>query len=827
MSRFNLALRLLWRDSRSGELTILLVALIIAVTSSTAISLFADRLQRTMSTQAADFLAADLVITSPQPVPQHWLKKAREMRLKMAKTAEFSSVLIEHDEMLLAGIKAVSESYPLRGHLKTMSDDYAVEVIQQNGPPTGQAWVDRRVLSALKLKLGDLLIVGEKPLQVTRVLSYEPDKRGDLYSFSPRVMMSGADLAATKALQPGSHVHYFFQFSGDEVDLLSFNRWVKPHLNPSQRLLDIQEDRPELGAALSRAERYLGLSSIVVIVIAGVAIAMATRRYSERHFNTTAVLRCLGCKQQEVLGLYLYQFVALGVLTSGFACGLGWLAQETLFHLLRNLLPAKVASPGFFAVVFGFLTGLAILFGFAIPPLLRLKHVSPLRVLRRDLEPLPISAWLVYGLATTVVGVLIWRYTEDFKMTGIIIGGGIVASLLLGGMIFGLLLLSRRLQPWLSLNWRFGLQNLIRNPAASSSQILAFSVTLTAMVISFAVRTDLLNDWQQQLPERAPNHFALNVFPTQKSDLQQDLANASITGSQFYPVVRGRLVKINGIAVQQIVSKESQGERATHRDLSLTWSKGKPEENKLVAGNWWTQSEPGLLSIEEKLAISLKVGLGDKLTFTVGSQQFDSKVTNIRRVKWDTMKPNFYMIFSPGTLEGYAYTFINSFYLPPTQKNLLNNLVKRYPGMTVLEVDQILKQFKTILTQLTEAINYLLYFALLAGFSVLFAAIYSTLDERVYEGALMRTLGAHRRFLRKNQLLEFTLMGFVSAMLAIVMSESLLFSLYHWVLHLDYQPNLLRAGIIVLVGTLFIALAGFIGVRDVVNKSPVRVFREL
>lgn len=826
MNRFNLALRLLWRDSRSGELTILVLALIIAVTSSTAISLFADRLQRTMTMQAAEFLAGDLVISGTSPAPEAWLAKADQLKLRQAQTVEFSSVLIENDELLLAGIKSVSALYPLRGYLKTTTSDYSAETSIDKGPEPGAAWVDKRVLSALKLKPGDTLTVGEKKLTVSRIITYEPDKRGDFYSFSPRVMINQQDLEATGVIQPGSHVHYFFQFSGDSQSLASFKRWVKPQLNPSQRLLDIHEDRPELGSALERAERYLGLSSIVVILIAGVAIAMATRRYTERHFNTTAILRCLGCRQREILWLYSWQFVVLGFLASAVGCLLGWFAQQALFHLLRNLLPTQVASPGLLAVFLGFITGMVILLGFALPPILRLKRVSALRVLRRDLEPLPSSARLIYGLAIGLMSVLIWRYTGDIKMTAAIIGVGLIALLLLGLLVYAVLTLSRRLLPHMSLTWRFGLQGLFRNSRASVSQILAFSMTLVAMVISFTVRTDLIDNWHKQLPEHAPNHFALNIFPDQQPAFQRELEQNHIAGSRFYPVVRGRLVEINQTPVQQIVSKDTQGENATHRELSLTWSKELPEDNKITAGHWWQSHKAGLVSVEQRLADSLKIKVGDRLTFTIGSEQVEATVSSLRDLQWDTMKPNFYMIFSPGTLENYPSTFITSFYLPEAQKNFLNDLVKKFPSTTILEVDLILQQFKTILTQLTAAINYLLYFALLAGFTVLFAAVYSTLDERVYDGALMRTLGANRAFLRKTHLIEFTLLGFIAGALAVLISEIIIYTLYTQVMHMDYAPNIYLWGILPLVGALFVGLAGYWGVRDVVNKSPLLVLRE-
>jgi putative ABC transport system permease protein len=827
MSRFNLALRMLWRDSRSGELTILILALIIAVTSSTAIALFSDRLQRTMTNQTAEFLAADLVIASPNPVSVEWLAKAIQLNLAQARTAEFSSVLIEHDELLLAGVKAVSAAYPLRGFLKTTTADYSTETITHNGPEKGTAWVEKRILPALKLKMGDPLTVGEKQLTITKIITYEPDKKGDFYSFSPRVMINEADLEATRIVQPGSHVHYFFQFTGDAKSLTEFKQWLKPQLNPSQRILDIHQDRPELGSTLDRAERYLGLSSTLVILISGVAIAMATRRYTERHFNATALLRCLGLKQNEILWLYSSQFIVLGLVASAIGCLLGWFAQEALFHLLRELLPQHVASPGLLAVCFGFIIGMAVLLGFALPPLLRLKQVSPLRVLRRELEPLPSSAWLIYGLSIGIIGLLIWKYTEDLKMTATILGVGLMALLALGLLVFGLLNLSRKLLPSMSLTWRFGLQGLLRNSRASVSQILAFSITLVAMVLSFTVRTDLIDNWQKQLPDNAPNHFALNIFPGQQAAFQRELQQQNINGSQFYPVVKGRLVEINHTPVQQIVSKDTQGESATHRELSLTWTKELPEENKIVAGNWWSNDQTGLVSVEQKLADSLKIKLGDLLTFTVGSQQINATVASIRELRWDTMKPNFYMIFSPGTLDAYPSTFITSFYLPETQKNLLNTLVKKFPGTTILEVDLILQQFKTILTQLTQAINYLLYFAFMAGFTVLFAAVYATLDSRIYEGVLMRTLGANRSLLRKTHIIEFSALGLISGFLAVVISEAIIYALYTQVMNMEYLPSLYLWALIPFTGALFVGMAGCWGVRHVLNKPPLRVLREL
>ncbi|ORU93687.1 MAG: ABC transporter permease [Cycloclasticus sp. symbiont of Bathymodiolus heckerae] len=826
MNRLSLAMRFLKRDARSGELTLLVLALIIAVTSSTAISLFADRLQRTMNSQAAEFLAADLIVTSSSLIPAEWLNKDTELGLEKARTAEFSTVLIENDELLLSGIKAVSNLYPLRGHLKTIKTLGGQEVTQQQGPAQGEAWVDQRVLTTLKLNVGDALTVGEKLLTVSQVLSYEPDKRGDIYSLSPRVMMNDVDLHETRVLQPGSHVHYFFQFSGSAEAVKEFNAWVKPLLSPSQRLMDVQDDRPELGSALSRAERYLGLSSILVILIAGVAIAMSSRRYSERHFNSTAILRCLGCKQRDILVIFLYQFFMLGLVACSIGLLLGWFTQEGLFHLLRSLLPAKVSAPSGIAMMLGFLTGFAILIGFSLPPLLRLKRVSPLRVLRRELEPLTSSAWLVYGLALSLIAALIFQYTGDVKLMLSIMGGGLLAVILAALLLKGLLKQLEKLLPRVGLIWRLGMQGVLRDRTMSITQVLAFSITILAMLLSFTVRNDLLSDWQKQLPENAPNYFALNLFPNQVADFQEQIKLNNIPAANLYPVVRGRLVGINGIGVQKLVTKDSQGERATHRDLSLTWGDVLPEDNNTLAGEWGGAAK-GEVSIESKLAKSLNIVMGDTLTFSIGSEQVEAVVSHVRSVQWDTMKPNFYMVFSKDTLADFPTTYITSFYLSDDKKKLLNSLVKQFPAMTVLEVDAMLKQIKLILTQLTAAINYLLYFALLAGFTVLFASVYATLDNRISEGALMRTLGANRQLLRRAHLIEFSFVGLLAGVIAVLMFQLVLWGLYTYVLHLEFSFNVWLGIAVPILSGACVTLAGLWGVKDVVNKPPMHVLREV
>ncbi|NOU22242.1 MAG: FtsX-like permease family protein [Methyloglobulus sp.] len=826
MKSMNLALRLLWRDIRAGELTLLFLALLIAVTCSTATTILSERLERTMTDKAADFMAADLVINSPYTLADDWLKKASRIGLSQSQTVEFSSVLIEHDALLLAGIKAVTDNYPLRGYLKTTSPDYSTETIEHEGPKPGQAWVDMRVLSALKLKLGDTVTVGEKQLQISKILSFEPDKHGDLYGLSPRVMMHQQDMVQSGIIQPGSHVHYFYQFKGDAKQLAEYKHWITPKLSLSQRLLGIHDDRPEIGSALSRAACYLGLTSITVIIISGVAIAMATRRFVERHLDATALMRCLGSKQSDVIKLFISQFLILGLLTGLVGFGLGWLAQALLFIMLRDLLPGTIANPGYLTVVSGMLTGLTVLIGFSLPPLLQLKHVPPARVLRRDITPMPTRAWLVYGFAVIIVGLMVWGYTQNVKMTLTIIGVGLMLLLLLVSIIYAILIFTRRIIPRFSLHWRFGLQALLRNTRATISQVLAFTITLVVMMLSFSIRNDLIENWQKQLPKDAPNHFAYNIFPEQKDDLKSDLEAQGIQGSRFFPIIQGRLTEINGVDVEKIVSKGSQGDALIHRELSLTYTKDLPIENTIAEGSWWTDNKPGLVSVMNILAESLKFKLGDRLRFVVNGQYLDVTVNSIRSSGRETMNPNFYMIFSPGTLNGFPEAFLTSFYLPEDKKMLLNQLAKKYPTVSILDVDVMLKQLKTIVAQLTEVINYLLCFALMSGFMVLFSALYSTLDNRIYESALLRTFGAKRSMLRFIHVIEFFALGLLSGLLAVIISECMLYLLSVKVLEMDYRPTYYLWYTLPAIAAVTVSLAGCWGVRRVTHTPLLKVLRE-
>ncbi len=822
-----LALRLLARDWRAGELRILAAAVVIAVGAVTAIGFFNDRLNRAMTYQSADLLGADLLLRSPEPVPADWFTAAREQNLRPAETLEFASVVVHGDKLQLTSVKAAGPGYPLRGTVRTAPALYAADAKTTEFPAPGTAWVEPRVLQALGLDVGARVEIGNATFHVTRVLTNEPGRAGSFFAFAPRVLIRLDDVPRTGVIQPGSRVTYSYHFTGADADLTRFKAWLKPRLGPGHRLLDVRDENSSIGRALGRAERYLGLTSLLAVLLAGVAIAMAARRYSERHYDVSAMLRCFGATQRDVVALFLPQFLLLGLAASALGCALGFLAQEAIFYLLKELRPAGLPPAGVAPVAFGFLAGLITLTGFAWPPLLRLKHVPPLRVLRRELTPLPPTAWAVYGSAAAAVLLLMWRYTGSPLLTAAVLAGSLAAGAALAVFAAALLVVSRRLHRRVGVAWRFGLNNLWRRARTSVGQILAFGLALMAMAVIALLRTDLLSTWQTQLPPDTPNHFAFNILPQDVGAVQNFFATRRIQASALYPMVRGRLTEINGKPVTRAVTKEESDNEAIHRELNLSWADTVPPDNRLVRGMWWdTPASGNRVSVEEKLAKNLGIELGDELTFSIAGDTLHARVASLRTVQWDSFHPNFYMIFQPGELAAYPATYLTSFHLAPDQKPLLTSLVRAFPSVTVLEMDQVLAQVRTILTQVTAAVELVLSFVLAAGFAVLFAALAANLDERFYEGALLRALGASRRQLRAAHLAEFAVLGVLAGLLAAIGTELIAYVLYTRAFELEYHFKWPVWLIAPLAGGVLIGLVGYFGTRRVVNQSPLTVLRE-
>jgi putative ABC transport system permease protein len=821
-----LAFRQLVRDARAGELRILFFALLIAVAASTAIGYFGARLNDAMLQRATEFLGADLVLRGSAPAEPGQIDSGTGLSLDHARVVEFSSVIATDDNLQLASVKAADNAYPLRGQLRSAPAPYLPEE-PGPGPKAGEAWAEARLFAALDLKIGDRIEVGSQSLQLTRVLTYEPDRVGDFYSLTPRVLIHLDDLDATGVVQPGSRVQYRDLWRGEPAQLAAYENTIKAGLEPHQRIETAMDGNRQIGGALSRAERYLNLASLAAVLLAGVAVALSAARFAARRFDASALLRCLGLSRREALTLYTLQLAYLGLVACAVGAVLGWAAQHGLFFLLRELVVSEVPPATLWPALAGISTGLVALAGFALPPLAALGRVPPLRVLRRDMLPIPPSSWLVYGAAIVALGLIMWRLSLDLRITLALLGGGLLATAVLGGLLLLALKGLRRLLSGASLPWRLGLGQLLRHPLAAAGQSLAFGLILMAMALIALLRGELLDTWQSQLPEDAPNHFVLNVLPADRDAFAERMTVLSDHSAPLYPVVPGRLVAINGEPVRQVVSKESQGERAIRRDLSLTWAQDLPSDNTLTAGQWWDGSRgelPGV-SVESELAESLHVGLGDRLSFTVGGITRDAKVTSLREVNWDSFQPNFYMIFEPETLQDVPATYMTSFHLPEGKERELVQLARDFPSATILQVEALLGQLRSILAQVSLAVEYVLMFVLAAGLAVLFAGLQSTLDERVRQGALLRALGAERRLLLKARRAEFGVLGATSGLLAALGCELVSALLYHFVFDLRWQPHPWLL-VLPVIGALLVGGAGVLGTRRALNASPLSVLRE-
>ncbi|WP_426149562.1 ABC transporter permease [Pseudomonas sp. DC3000-4b1] len=823
---WQLALRQLGREFHAGELRVLFFSLLVAVVASTAIGYFGARLNGAMQLRATEFLGADLVLQGSTPARLEQLRIGRELGLDHAQVVEFSSVVATEQAIELSSIKAVDSAYPLRGRLRSAAQPYAEET-EGGAPAPGEAWVEARLLNALSLRIGDSVDIGLKRLRLARVLTYEPDRAGNFYSLTPRVMINLADLPATGVVQPGSRVTFRDLWRGTPERLRQYRELIEVGLDANQSLRDARDSNRQVGGALGKAERYLNMASLVAVILAGVAVALSASRFASRRYDASALLRCLGLSRREVLWVFALQLVLLGLAASALGALLGWLAQFGIFALLQGLLPGVVPPGGPWPAVAGMATGMVALAGFALPPLAALGRVPPLRVLRGDLLPPATATWLLYGSALVALGLIMWRLSLDPVLTLALLGAGLLAALVLGGLLVLALHRLRQALATAPLPWRLGVGQLLRHPLAAAGQALAFGLILFAMALVALLRTELLDTWQRQLPADAPNYFALNILPAEQDAFAAQLKAIGATTAPLYPIVPGRLTAINGHPVGEVVTEDSQGQRATQRDLNLTWAAQLPDGNRLLAGQWWgaTPGELPSVSVEQRLAESLGVAVGDTLTFNVGGVTRDTRVASLRSVSWDNFQPNFFMIFEPGTLKDFPVTYLTSFYLPPGHDAQIVTLARAFPAMTLLQVQALLEQLRSILAQVTLAVQYVLLFVLAAGFAVLFSGLQATLDERIHQGALLRALGASRRLLVKARRIEFAVLGIASGALAAVAAEAASWALYRFALKLAWHPHpwLLALPII---GALVVGMAGVFGTRRALGASPLRVLRE-
>ena len=827
LKHLGLSWRFMVRDWRAGELWLLVLSLLMAVSVSTAISLFSDRLQLALGRQVAEVLGADMVIRSPRPLQESVSAGAKDQGLEISTILEFPSVVLAGDDMQLISAKAVESNYPLRGYMRGSPEPFVEDAPLDETPAPGEAWLEPRLFPLLGVKIGDKVTLGETELTVTKAITLETDRGGDFYSLSPRLMFNMGDVDATGVIQPGSRVSWKTLLAGSQRQLERFKNWSQGKLDTSEKLVMADDSRRDLRNSVVRLKQFLGLASMAAILLAGIAVAMASRRFAERRFDNSAIMRCFGGSRQQVVNLFVGELVLVAVLVAIPGVVLGWLMQAGIVALLKGVLPAWLPQPGFIPMVVGGATGIITLLGFGLAPLLRLQHVSPLRVLRRELAPSPPSAWLVYAFSLSSMVLLLWYHTGQLLMTaGVVMAGAAVLVTISLGMQFVLLAVDKRTsgKP-MPLYWRLGLKRMIQQRAHSSAQLLAFSLTFMAMAIVLVLRTDLLDRWQGDLPEDTPNYFSLNIQPEHVDNYRSFLDSNDIDSSALFPIVRGRLVKINGVDVRKAVSKEERNHNSLNRELNMTWSPELPDTNTLLEGEWWEPGSKDGLSVEEELAEHLGIDMGDQLTFMVSGRKITKSVTSIRKVQWESFQPNFYMIFPEAALEGLPASWLNSFYLESDDKVILNQLITQFPTLTLMDLDSVIGQVRNMLEQSIVAVEAMLGALLLAGLLVMASVIESSIDHRLQEGALIRSLGGSRRQLIVMQAGEFVLFGAVSGLIAAAGTEFCSYWLNTRVFQMDWEPVWWLWLALPSLGAVVIGFSGWLGVRRVVRQSPSNILK--
>lgn len=839
MKAFSLSLKGLWRDLRAADVRALFVALALAVAASTMIGFFLDRLDRGLTRQAGQLMGGDLVLEQGDPFSEELRQTLRDAGLTLSQQVDLISMVSRDDAFQPASLKVVDAAYPLYGQVRVDRGEGLERLA--HGPVPGSVWVAPRLARLMELDIGDTLAIGDSTLTVSGLIEREPDQSAGFSAFNPRVMMHRNDLAATDLVQPGSRLEYELLAKGPPEAVARVESRLESLRDNGVEVRDVREDRPRLGGALDRAQRYLSLSGLAAVLLAGVAVAMATRRYVDRHLDTAALLRCFGASQRQLVTLFVLQLAWLALAAAVVGALLGLLGQAGLLVILTNFLPLELPPPGPLPLLMGVLTALAVLIGFAGPTLLRLKRVSALKVLRRELDPVPMAGWAVVVIASGVFGALLWLYSGDFTLSlGLLIGGelALAALWLLGhGLLSGLLRLVRGVagerRHGARHAWRLGARQLARRRHASLGQLLAFSVTFAAMAIIALVRGDLVTAWESQLPEDTPNYFAINIQPAEREGFREIVEGASDTRSALYPIVRGRLVAIDGDAAEDAVPAEQRDANVLRRELNLTWRETLPEGNRIVAGEWFDADAPAEddrpvpISMEQDLAERLDVTLGEVLRFDIGGETVEGRVTSLRSLDWESFRPNFFVIFPPGTLERFSHSYITAFHLEDERQTTIGQLVSRYPGVSLLNVDAILEQVRELLGQVTRAIELVLVFVLLAGISVLYAALTASRPMRAHESALLRVFGAGDRMIAQIQGAEFALLGIASGLLGALLAEAAALGVY--LMWFDLPPRLHWPLWVVmpLGGGLLIGGIGHLLTRQVRRQAPMESLRLL
>ncbi|KPH58304.1 FtsX-like permease family protein [Pseudoalteromonas sp. NEC-BIFX-2020_002] len=828
-----LALKLFFREFRRGELTVICAAIALAVLTVLTLSMVTDRIGQSIAQKSSAFIAADRVLASSHALPQSYLEKAHSQNLKTAQLTYFDTMLFANDEMQLSSVKAVSPEYPLKGELKIKARlDAQVEIVNQ-GPSAGNVWFSESVFYALNVKVGDTVELGAAQFTIEKVLVEEPDAPFNIFSSSRRVLLNSADIEKTQVVQPGSRVFYRQLYAGEESDINAFYAWLKPQIKENQQWYGVKDRQSPIANSLNRAESFLLLAGLLGIILAAVAIAVSAKRYCERQYDPVAMMKTLGGSRDMIRKIYLLHLsmvCALSVLI-GLLIGFGLqdIAANYLAKSMNNTLPAAGIKPWITAIS----TGVICAVMFSIKPLLDLFDIPPLRVLRRNLGDRLLVSKVHLAMSAMTVFLLMWLFSNNLKITAILF----VSTLVLIGLLF---LVSRiifgggrklGLRPGNS--WSLAIASIQKRANANSVQLISFALAIKLLLFLVVLKNDMIADWQSQLPNDAPNAFLVNITESELPVITDYLAQKKIQVSEFYPTIRGRVNAVNGELVAREVSlqdnekKDEEARSGIGRELNLTWLTQSPAQNEIIDGEWFSESATGEASIEESMLARLDVKLGDTLTFLIGAQSFDAKITSVRKVNWATLKPNFFIILSPDVLADFPATYISSVRIETDQKRDFSELLRTYPTVNAIDVDSFVKQIQSTISQVSLAIGFVLAIVVLCGALVLISQVQASLGERMQEIVILRTLGAKGRLIKNATLYEFLLLGSAAGFVAALVSDVALFIVQREMFDLagKLHPHIWIIG--PLVGGTFVAVLGYFMIARTMRKNTQGLLRSL
>ena len=820
MTTLHLSWLMLRRDWRNGEWRVLFTALVLAVGSIATVGLFANRIGLALQQEATSLLGADLRLVATHPFSPSYRAAALQQRLRVAEVATFPSMVNYGQKNVLAEIQAVEESYPLRGKIHI---DDGTPHVAQGVPAPGTVWADKRLLQRMGVQPGNEVVIGALRLRVAASVIRDVDQSVGFASFSPRVLMNVADLPASGLIQPGSRISYRILFAGDSSQLAKLRAWLKERLVMGEKMEDVRDARPEIRTALERAEHFLGLAALTAVVLAGVAMALAASHFIMRHLDTCAMMRCLGATQVQVLRIFMVQFLLLGVLAILLGGLLGYAAQFVLVQSIETMREAALPQPGWLPLWQAATSGMALLLGFTFLPLWQLKKVSPLRVIRRELGMPPARTGLLYLSGAAVLCMLFLWQAGSVKL-----GLTVLAGLIAGMLLFGLLAwFAVRVLTWLPLRGGHAFANLARHGRTNALQIVALSLGGMALLLLTVVRADLLESWRGRMPPDAPNRFIFNIQSDQRAAIKDFFMQQQLPAPQLFPMVRGRLIAINNHPVSGNDYPDARARALVEREFNLSWSDHLPTGNTLGQGTWWEQGASSVLSVEEGIAKTLGINKGDTLTYDVAGSTFSAQVVNLRKVQWDSMKVNFYVITASDTLINFPASYLSSFYLPADKAQAGDALIKTFPNLLLIDTDAVIEQVRQIMDQIAQTMSAVFLFTLLSGFAVLYAVLLATQDERIHQAAILRTLGADSRYLRRLHLTEFAVLGALSGLFAASGGILMGWVLAVKVLEIPYHSSALIWPVSVGGGVVMVTLAGWLATRRVAQMPPLQVLQSV